>query len=103
MLRPNHIPRVLKILSTIQHRMSSTHSSLVYPDRIFSRVPPPPRHSPKPISPSCQTLTGSIPLQWQESKNDKTPFYKLGRLQSTLRLVHKRKVSWPTEESNLSE
>ncbi|KIM43985.1 hypothetical protein M413DRAFT_433218 [Hebeloma cylindrosporum] len=67
------------------------------------RVPPPPRHSPKPISPSCQTLTGSIPLQWQESKNDKTPFYKLGRLQSTLRLVHKRKVSWPTEESNLSD
>ena len=106
MLGPNQTPRVLKILWTIHYRMSSTHStSLIYPDRIFSSVPPPPRHwPPKPILPSSQTLTVPIALQWQESKDDKIQtFRKLYPLQQTLRSVHKRKVSWPTDESNLSE
>jgi len=96
-------PRALKTLSPIQYRMCST--SLVHPDQIFSKSVPYQPPWPKPTSlPSSLTWTASSSLQWKESKvDDKTVARLLTRLQRALRSVHKRKVTWPIEESTSSK
>lgn len=84
--------------------MSSTRvMSLMYPDKVFVNVPPLPRPWTMPISPlSSQISSVSSSLQWKEAKeDDKTLTRVLSNLQHTLRLVHKRKITWPAEESIL--
>ncbi|GJJ06695.1 hypothetical protein Clacol_000890 [Clathrus columnatus] len=81
--------------------MSSTMSlSLIHPDKIFTDVPPLPR--PWTISPQLTPSQGSsVSLKWKESRGlHRGP---LRRFQTALRTVHKRKVTWPVDESALSD
>ncbi|CAL1707803.1 unnamed protein product [Somion occarium] len=81
--------------------MSSTGStSLRHPDQIFSTPPPPLPPWTGPVSPLLkQSLTVSQ-LNWtKSSEDDRTLSRVLWFLQRTLRSVHKRKVTWPAEES----
>ncbi|CAL1712994.1 unnamed protein product [Somion occarium] len=101
MLKPNHILRVLRILSLPQYRMSSTVSTcLRHPDHIFLDAPPPPPPWIGSVSSlQDQTSTISAQLEWTKSKEGDESLYRvLSRLQAALRSVHKRKMMWPAEE-----
>ncbi len=79
--------------------------ALRHPDKIFTTVLPPPPPWPVPNSLSLSpTWRTSSSLQWKESGlDDKTLTRVLSYLQRTLRSVHKRKISWPVEESSSSK
>ena len=81
--------------------------ALRHPDKIFTTFLPPPPPWPAPnslsLSPTWRTSSESS-LQWKESgPDDKTLTTVLSYLQRTLRSVHKRKISWPVEESSSSK
>ena len=79
--------------------------ALRHPDKIFATVLPPPQPWPAPTSPSLSpTCRTSSSLQWKESRlDDRTLTRVLSNLQGALRSVHKRKISWPIEESSSSK
>ena len=79
--------------------------ALRHPDKIFTTVLPPPPPWPAPNSLSLSpTWRTSSSLQWKEAGvDDKTLTRVLSYLQRTLRSVHKRKISWPVEESSSSK
>ena len=95
------VPRRRSMFRSSSLRMCSM--ALRHPDKIFTTVlpPPPPWPAPPSLSPTRRT---SSSLQWKESGlDDKTLTRVLSHLQSALRSNHKRKISWPVEESSSSE
>jgi len=83
------------------HMSNIKSMSLIHPDKIFSNVSrvPLPRPWPDVISP---TPTIPVRFQWQESEDNRALVIPLEDLQMALRSVHKRKVTWPADESYLS-
>jgi hypothetical protein len=81
--------------------------ALRHPDKIFNTVLPL-HHLGQQHLILCLWRTSSL-LQWKESElDDKTLMRVLSTgvisyLQRTLRSVHKRKISWPVEESSSSK
>ncbi|GJJ06689.1 hypothetical protein Clacol_000884 [Clathrus columnatus] len=76
--------------------------SLIYPDKIFTNVPPLPRPwlKPVPAIPPQSTPSPTAGLKWKESKG--LHHGPLTGLQTALHTVHKRKVKWPADESTLA-
>ncbi|GJJ06694.1 hypothetical protein Clacol_000889 [Clathrus columnatus] len=79
-------------------RMSSTASSLIHPDKIFTNAPPLPQPWTKSILPLLTPCP--VTLSWKESKGSHCG--PLGSLQTALHTIHKCKVKWPVDESALA-
>ncbi|KAI0339230.1 hypothetical protein BDW22DRAFT_611201 [Trametopsis cervina] len=101
--------RVLTMLRTLKfpgvkhfRMLSSLAVVKKYPDRVLKGSLPSPRPWTTPSTTAIPTPLAR-PIEWRRVDSEFTELHRILRIfQTTLRAVHKRKVSWPADESYLA-